>query len=235
LDKDTSLFREDYRRSLLPKGYHGIRHAALVIGAGAAMLIAAALQLTADDLLHYWWVIPVSLVVANIVEYLVHRHIMHKEVPGLRAMYERHTRRHHRYFTIGDPELTGQNDLHAVLFPPVLLLFFSAIAVLLSISIGLLLGRPVGVLFFLVALTYYLTYEALHLLSHWPLKGSPGKSALIHRVVSHHRLHHAPDLMRNANFNIFLPFADWLFRTLRRDTARVSHAAQDRSESPRVS
>jgi Fatty acid hydroxylase superfamily len=161
-------------------------------------------------------------VVSNIVEYLVHRHIMHKEIPGLRAMYERHTRRHHRYFTIDDPELSGQNDLHAVLFPPVLLLFFSTIAVLFSSIVGLALGRPAGVLFFLAALTYYLAYEALHLLSHWPLKGAPGKSAMIRRIVSHHRLHHAPELMRRGNFNIFLPLADWLFRTLRRETPLAS-------------
>lgn len=89
-----------------------------------------------------------------------------------------------------------------MLFPPLLLFFFAAVALGLAALLALLLGRAAGLLFFALALACYLAYEVLHLLAHWPQQGVLARSALLRRLLEHHRLHHAPALMARGNFNI---------------------------------
>jgi hypothetical protein len=45
-------------------------------------------------------------------------------LPGLALIYKRHAGQHHRYFTHEQMPIDGLHDLRAVLFPPVLVLFF---------------------------------------------------------------------------------------------------------------
>jgi hypothetical protein len=215
----TQAFRDDYARRIAPPGYHGWRHALFVAVCGGGMLAFTASLLSVADLARLWWLIPATLVVANVVEYLVHRHLMHRDTRLLHAMFERHTLRHHRYFTREDIEVATRDDLHAVLFPPVLLFFFAAVALGVAASVGLMFGRAAGLLFFALALAYYLAYEVLHLLAHWPQRGGVTRSALLRRLLRHHRLHHAPQIMNQGNYNIVFPLGDWLFGTLRRDDA----------------
>jgi hypothetical protein len=222
METETQRYRDEYRERILPAGYRGVAHAVVVAIAGAAMFAAAAWQVDWNQFVHLWWVIPATFVLANLVEYLVHRHVMHRELPGLRAMFDRHTRRHHRYFTQRDIEVTAARDMHAVLFPPVLLVFFTLVALAFATPLALAFGRSAGWLFFLVALGYYLAYEVLHLLAHWPLRRRLARSTLVRRLVMHHRLHHEPPLMRRGNFNIVLPLGDWLFGTLHRDVPAVA-------------
>lgn len=228
----TRAFRDDYARHVAPAGYRGGRHALFVALAGCTMLAFTVAQLSATEVQRLWWLIPATLVLANIVEYLVHRHLMHRDTRLLRAMYERHALRHHRYFTREDIEVSGAHDLHAVLFPPLLLFFFAAVALGLAALLALLLGRAAGLLFFALALAYYLAYEVLHLLAHWPQQGVLARSALLRRLLEHHRLHHAPALMARGNFNIVLPLADWLFGTLRRDDATPAAAQRHAGTRP---
>lgn len=89
----------------------------------------------------------------------------------------------------------------------------------MAAAVALLIGRAAGLLFFAVALTYYLAYEVLHLLAHLPASNALTRSPLLHRLLRHHRLHHAPGVMNKGNYNIVFPFGDWLFGTLRRDEA----------------
>lgn len=120
----TQAFRDDYARRFRPRGYHGLRHAALVALAGGGMLFATFAQVSVSDIARFWWLLPATLILANVVEYGVHRHLMHRDTRLLRAMYVRRTVRHHAYFTREDIDITSPDDLHAVLFPPVLLFFF---------------------------------------------------------------------------------------------------------------
>lgn len=213
----TQGFRDDYARSIAPPGYHGGRHALIVAVCGGGMLAITASLLSVADLARLWWLIPATLVVANVVEYLVHRHLMHRDTRLLHAMYLRHTVRHHRYFTRDDIEVTHHADLHAVLFPPLLLFFFALVALGVATVVGLAFGHSAGVLFFALSLAYYLAYEVLHLLAHWPQHGALMRSALLRRLLRHHRLHHTPQVMNQGNYNIVFPLGDWLFGTWRRD------------------
>src|SRR5262249_51333210 len=116
--------------------------------------------------------------------------------------------------------------------PPVLLVFFTLVAVAFATPLAFAFGIDAGRLFFLVALGYYLAYEVLHLFAHWPLRGGLARSALVQRVVNHHRLHHEPPLMRRGNFNIVFPLGDWLFGTLHRDAPVSAKPAVAQTDKP---
>src|SRR3546814_6060482 len=49
----------------------------------------------------------------------MHRYIMHRRVDvyGLRAIYERHTRQHHQYFTDLEPTIDTTREFRIVFFP----------------------------------------------------------------------------------------------------------------------
>ena len=62
-------------------------------------------------------VIPVAIA-GNFVEWGMHKYVMHRlrDVFALRAIYDRHTRQHHQYFTDNDPTIsTDQGIPHRVL------------------------------------------------------------------------------------------------------------------------
>ena len=110
--------------------------------------------------------------------------------------------------------VTSARDFQMVLFPPVMLVFFlGALAAPIGALLGWALGPNVGWLFGATALSYFLTYEWLHLAYHLPPDGWLGRRALVRRLRRHHTVHHDPRRMTHANFNITFPIADWLFGT----------------------
>ncbi len=226
----TAAFRATYRDEVVPPAYSGRAHVLLVLavagGGIAAALTLAALRGTWADA----WIVLPTLVVANIVEYLAHRGPMHHRVAGLHALHGRHSGRHHRFFVAEAMPFEGARDLHAVLFPPVLLLFFGAIAAGLGLVVALFLPVSVAALFVATALAYYLLYEVLHFLyhvpAHWPAARWPG----VRWLARLHRLHHDPDRMQRANFNLVFPLCDRLAGTL--DQGGESTTASTSTDTP---
>ena len=211
----TAAFRAEYRADVLPARYSGLAHVALVLaaaGGGVAAAIAFAVAHGARwaDL----WIVPLTAVVANVVEYLAHRGPMHHRTAILAALHTRHSGRHHRFFVAEAMPFESPRDFHAVLFPPVLLLFFGAIACGLGVLVALVAPAGVAALFVATALGYYLLYEILHFLyhvpPHWPVARLPGVRALARL----HRLHHDPRRMQDVNFNLVFPLCDRLAGTL---------------------
>jgi hypothetical protein len=218
-------YRTLYRHEIVPARYSGAAHVALVacvgLGGIAAALALAAGTWHASD----FWIVPATLVVANAVEYLAHRGPMHHRVAGLRAVHTRHSGRHHRFFVAGAMSLESARDLHAVLFPPVLLLFFGAIAIGLGALVALFLPRAEAALFVATALAYYLLYETLHFLYHVPPHWRLGRAPGVRQLAHLHRLHHDPARMQHCNFNLVFPLFDRLVGTLDTGRARREHAA----------
>jgi hypothetical protein len=213
MDEKVADFRRTYRADV-PRGYSGYRHLAGTIAlpvAGIAGCIAGLEDVQPLE----WLTVPASFVYANLVEYAGHRGPMHRPVDGLRAIFERHARQHHRFFTDEDMRLETSTDLRAVLFPLVLVVFyFGVFALPLALLLAWLASRNVALLFLATGLGYYLNYELLHLAYHANPRGLvrliPGLG-LLRRL---HTRHHDPILMHVCNFNITYPIGDWLFRTL---------------------
>ncbi|RPI13281.1 MAG: fatty acid hydroxylase family protein [Lysobacterales bacterium] len=216
MPRDTETFRELYRQEHVPAGYRGGRHALFTFGLGGAVLATALVQLEAVQPVE-WLAVPLTFLYANLAEYWGHRGPMHHLRRGLRLVYERHTKQHHRFFTHESMELDGPRDLRAVLFPPVLVVFFLAA---FMIPVGLLLAwvatPNVAWLYIATSLAYFLNYEFLHAAYHLPPSHPVARLPLVGRLRRLHTTHHDPRLMASCNFNITYPIGDLLFGTLRR-------------------
>lgn len=213
-------YRLEYQASFVPKWYRPRVHLAFVFAFGgtmiAGLLVSAWSVLTPADLI----AIPATLLIANFVEYCAHRGPMHHETTFLRPLFERHTRRHHRYFNAAHMELDGTHDFHATLFPAVLLLFFGAIALSLGALVALALPWHTAAVFVATAVAYYLAYEMLHLAYHLPVDHWLARVPPVPFLARHHRIHHDGEGMRQCNFNLVAPLFDVVFGTLRTESVR---------------
>ena len=66
------------------------------------------------------WLLVVPVAIAgNFVEWAMHKYVMHRliDVFALRAIYDRHTRQHHQYFTDNDPTIHTVQEFRIVFFP----------------------------------------------------------------------------------------------------------------------
>lgn len=208
-------FREQYRRLHVPRGYRGGRHLFFTFGVGGAALVACLMQLDQVRPLE-WLAVPLTALYANLAEYFGHRGPMHHRRRGLGLVFERHTRQHHRFFTDTSMPVDTLQDLHAVLFPPVLMTFFlAAFALPAALLLAVLVSPNVAWLFGATSLAYFLNYEFLHLAYHLPPRYAVARWPLVGRLKRLHQAHHDPRLMTRHNFNISYPLGDWLFGTLR--------------------
>lgn len=209
-------FREQYRNLRIPGYYSGVFHLGFTSVASVAVVVFSILQLHSVTALE-WLTIPATFLYANLAEYLGHRGPMHHPAGFLRLIYERHTLQHHRFFTDEAMQFDSSRDFHAVLFPPVLMVFFiTAFALPVWALLVWLFSANVAYLFVATAIGYFLNYELLHFAYHtapdsW-VSRLPGMQVL--RQL--HTRHHDPALMQRYNFNISYPICDALFGTLYR-------------------
>lgn len=220
-------YRTRYHAQYVPKSYSGRLHLAVVMLAGTGLI-----AVIGERFLHAaepldWLAIPVTLVLASFVEYWAHRGPMHHLTPGLGALYERHTRRHHRFFSFGHMRYRDSRDFHVVLFPPVLIGFFGAIAAALGALVALLTTPAAGAIVTITSVTYYLAYELLHLSYHTDGFGDGWGRGWLAALSRHHHRHHDAQRMAHCNFNLVMPLFDWVFRTL--DTTPIETSS---SENP---
>lgn len=168
-----------------------------------------------------WLVLPLAFLLANGAEYFGHRGPMHRARRGLGLIYKRHAGQHHRFFTHDAMEYESSADFKAVLFPPVLLLFFlGAIATPIAVVLFLAATANVGWLFVAVSMGYFLTYEWLHFCYHLPERTWLGGHWLLRRLRQHHMMHHDPALMSRFNFNITFPIFDRVMGTTYRGAGK---------------
>ena len=221
IDAKTARYREQYRDQLISEGYSGRLHFSVILGFVALVLAIGAFRLEDVQPLE-WLVVPLTFLYANLAEYLGHRFVMHRRWPGLGLIYERHTLQHHRFFTHETMQYDSSDDFKAVLFPPMLMMFFAiAFALPAGLLLAWLFSANVAWLFVMTAIGYYGSYEILHFAYHqdegsWIMR-LPG----VKRMRQLHRSHHDPAIMQKGNFNITWPICDVLFGT------RVAHASED--------
>lgn len=212
----VARYREEYRATLIPRGYRGGAHALFTFGVGSAVLLACLAQLQQVRPLE-WLAVPLSLLYANLAEYFGHRFPMHRPFRGLGLVYKRHAGQHHRFFTHEAMPVDSSRDFRALLFPPVLVLFFFGLfGVPVWFVLEWLLSANVAWLFIASGLAYFLNYELLHMAYHLPPTHWLARNAAVVRLRDLHQAHHDPRLMARCNFNITYPLGDWLFGTRHR-------------------
>lgn len=215
-EQDSASVRAGRRARLQTTTFSLRRHlAAFAALAAAATAIAIWLARAArpSDL----WIVPAYVVLANLVEYAMHRLLMHRPM-WPRAFYRGHTLGHHRAFHHDSMEIGAWPELELVMMPWFsLALFFAAVAPAVA-AVARIFGRGAAGLFLLTAVMTFVLYEGMHALYHLPLPALRRLGALDNRafrfLYEHHRHHHRLSRMRWTNFNISLPLADRCFGTI---------------------
>lgn len=180
---------------------------------GIGAIVVAALLIR--DLV--WWelfIVPVTFLASNAVEWRAHKMVLHRRTPGLTVLYDRHTPVHHMIFITDDMACRSRREWRLVLIPA----FGVAMVILMNIPVvaGLaLLGqRNIAALYGITAVGYVLSYEWLHLAYHLPPDHPIGKLRVVAALRRHHALHHSPRLMQKWNFNVTFPIWDWVRGTI---------------------
>ncbi len=206
-------FRDEYKKNERPGNYSGALHFGfeLVICISVIVLtITQSHNLNTSNLI----LIPVGFVIANLVEYLGHRYLLHINFKISRIAYVEHTIKHHHYFTDESIDMEDAGDLHRILFPWFGVLFFVAgIGGPIALATYFLWDFTAAALIFLVSVSYFLLYETIHLICHVPDQSWIFYVPGLLRLKRHHQLHHKLSLMNTTNFNIALPLFDYVFKT----------------------
>jgi hypothetical protein len=199
----------------IPGGYRCARHLAGLFGE-VALFMAVPAALLRDVRPWEWLLVPVALVFANAVEWLVHRGPLHHPTRA-RLLYQRHTLTHHAVFSHDTMAMRSWREARVVLFPLFALPLLQLVVVPPFALLWALGARNAACLFSLSATFYYLLYEVLHLAYHLPEGHPASRPRLVRALGRHHQRHHDPRRMTEGNFNVSIPLCDWLAGSLLRD------------------
>ena len=228
MDASVDQFREQYRAQFIGPNYSGWGHFAFTVSVTGAMILFFITRLHEVKPLE-WLTVPLTFLYSNFSEYFGHRGPMHHPRKGLGAIFERHTRQHHRFFTHERMEFGGTRDFKAVLFPPILILFFLfAFGTPITLLLNWVASSNVAWLFAITGTAYFLNYELLHFAYHTPPDSWISQLPYMKTLRHHHTIHHDQNLMVHHNFNITYPVADRVMGT----AFHSNDAAAGRAKSP---
>lgn len=213
LHPGVEAYRREYRATGVGRYYSGWAHLAVTsIGALAAIVFAASRVESPAPL--ELLMVPAAFLLANLVEFLMHRGPMHRPFGALREIYKRHTLEHHFFYTHDAMTAQSSRDFKMVLFPPAaIFLFLGVIGAPIGTLFYFLASPNAGYLYAATAVGYFLAYEWLHLAYHLPPESRVGGLPFMAALRRHHAIHHDLRLMGRWNFNITFPICDRLFGT----------------------
>src|SRR4051812_6188268 len=222
-------FREQYVANISP-WYNGIVHIAVTYGVG---LGAIAWCVSRMHEARWEWLLVVPVAIAgNFAEWGMHRYVMHrlKDVFAIRAIYDRHTRQHHQYFTDNDVTIDTTREFRIVFFPWRLLLALGTIGSALGWVAAQAWNANAGYVVFITMVGHYLVYETFHYCCHvhdnWFVRNMP----FINTIRRHHTAHHNMGIMMHVNMNLTFPIADWAMGTSDLDRGLLGHLFNGYSE-----
>jgi hypothetical protein len=205
-------FREQYRADISPL-YNGLVHITVMYAAGIAAIWYCVSQMQGA---RWEWLLAIPVFLAgNFVEWFMHRYVMHKRIDvfALRAIYERHTRQHHQYFTDIEPTIDTTREFRIVFFPWRVLITLGVGGLTLGYLASLIFNANAGYVLFVTMVAQYLLYETLHYCCHvhdnWFVRNVP----FINTIRRHHTAHHNWGIMMKYNMNLTFPIADWAMGT----------------------
>lgn len=218
-------FREAYLARIEP-WYNGLVHIAVMYAVGITALVWCFGRLEGA---RWEWllVLPVALA-GNVVEWAMHLFVMHRrrDVFALRAIYERHTREHHQYFTDADFEIsspTSTREFRIVFFPWRVLTVLAVAGTLFGWLTSLVWNANAGYIVFMTMVGHYMVYETFHYCCHVPENGIVARLPFVNTIRRHHAAHHNLGIMMHKNMNLTFPVSDWLFGTSDLDRGLLGH------------
>ena len=205
-------FREQYVAAI-SRYYSGLVHIGVMYAAGIASVWYCVSQLQGA---RWEWLLLIPVLIGgNFVEWGMHKFVMHRliDVFALRAIYDRHTRQHHQYFTDNDATIDTIREFRIVFFPWRVLIVLAVFGVLLGWIASVLINPNAGYIVFIGMIGHYMVYETFHFCCHvrdnWFVRHFP----LVNTIRRHHTAHHNMGIMMHVNMNLTLPIADWFLNT----------------------
>lgn len=205
-------FREQYKAKISPY-YNGLLHIGVMYSFGIAALWYCFNKLE-NPTWEWLLIIPVFLA-GNLIEWAMHTFVMHKRIDvfALRAIYERHTREHHQYFTDNDPTIDTVREFRIVFFPWRVLTVLAVSGTIFGYIASLILNANAGYILFMTMVGQYLVYETFHYCCHIRENAFVRNMPFINTIRRHHTAHHNQGIMMKYNMNLTFPIADWLMGT----------------------
>jgi hypothetical protein len=205
-------FRENYKSNISPL-YNGLLHIAVMYGVGIGAIYYCLTQVQA--MTWEWWLILPVFLAGNFVEWGMHRFVMHRRIDvfALRAIYERHTREHHQYFTDNDITIDTTREFRIVFFPWRVLITLGVVGSALGYLATQVFNPNAGYIVFMTMVGQYVVYETFHYCCHvhdnWFVRNIP----FVNTIRRHHTAHHNQAIMMKYNMNLTFPIADWIMGT----------------------
>jgi hypothetical protein len=205
-------FRAKYVSEISP-WYSGLLHIAVMYSAGIAA-IAWCVSRMQNATWEWLLLVPVA-VAGNFAEWAMHKYVMHRQIDvfALRAIYDRHTRQHHQYFTDNDPTIGSIKEFRIVFFPWRVLMVLGVMGGLLGYLASIVINPNAGYVVFITMIGHYMVYETFHFFCHVPDSAFVRRMPLINTIRRHHAAHHNMGIMMHCNMNLTFPVADWAMRT----------------------
>ena len=216
-------FRESYR-SRLVGWYNGYLHLSIIYGIGIGLIYVFVSHISNVQWWE-WFTIPVVFLLCNIFEWYLHKYVMHRPVnlPGLRAIYDRHTLNHHQFFTDDEIRFLNHRDWRVTVFPTYALVVFTLISIPLALIASFLFTSNIGWLLIATTIGMYLAYEFMHFCCHVDENPFVARCPFVNTLRRHHTAHHNQSMMMERNMNLTFPIADWLFKTSDLDCGLFRH------------
>ena len=205
-------FREQYVAGISP-WYSGLLHVGVMYACGLGA-IAWSVSRMVNPGWEWLLVLPVAIG-GNFVEWAMHKYVMHRliDVFALRAIYDRHTRQHHQYFTDGEPTIHSVQEFRIVFFPWRVLSVLAVMGGLFGWIAAQLINVNAGYVVFITMIGHYMVYETFHFCCHVPENSFVRRMPLVNTIRRHHAAHHNLGIMMHVNMNLSLPLADWAMKT----------------------
>jgi len=222
-------FRAKYVSEISP-WYSGLLHIGVMYTAGIAA-IAWCVSRMENATWEWLLILPVALA-GNFAEWAMHKYVMHRliDVFALRAIYDRHTRQHHQYFTDNDYTIGTVKEFRIVFFPWRVLLVLGVMGGLLGWLAATLINPNAGYVVFITMIGHYMVYETFHFCCHVPDNAFVRKMPLINTIRRHHAAHHNMGIMMHCNMNLTFPVADWAMKTSDLNRGLLGHLFNGMSE-----
>jgi hypothetical protein len=223
-------FRERYVAQISP-WYNGIVHIAVMytFGIGAILWCLTRMRNPTWE----WLLIGPGAIGGNFAEWALHRFVMHRliDVFALRAIYDRHTRQHHQYFTDNDVTIGTIKEFRIVFFPWRVLAVLASVGGILGLLASRFIDANAGYVVFMTMIGHYMVYETFHFCCHVPENSLVRHMPFINTIRRHHKAHHNLGIMMRCNMNLTFPLADWFLGTSDLRRGLLGHLFNGYSES----